>query len=1205
MLNALRRPCAVAHILRHLLLLLGALLIPVSAHAVLVGFHEIQTGNVSAASIAVSVPSRTVAGDVMIAAVTTRNAATITAPAGWTAVGGLNTSSGSTMRSAVYYRVVTGAEPASYTFTLSSSGRAVGIIAAYRGVDTANPIDVAGGQANSSASTITAPSVTASVSGGTLVALFSIATGTTISAPAGMNLRGSDTSGAASGIAMGLADQYLAASGATGTRGASAGSSAVNVGQLLVLRPASTVAAPVAWYKLDEASWNATAGEVVDSGSAGLNGTALGGATTGAGVKCRAGVFPGATGRVDVAYNSRLDMQSVFTVTAWIKPSSWPSSGNLMSFLSKDDNYEFHVASNGGLNWWWNSGAAQLFSPAGTAPTGQWTFVAFVFTRGSQSVYAGSSGTAATVRVSGTDTAQLNTNLLKLQIGDDQDFGGGSRRWQGSIDDVRIYAQALTSSEVDAIRTANLSCGVDHYRVQNNTSGVNCQAETVTVTAHDASHNAVSLTNSTTITLTAQYVSGAGSGNRGDWSLVSGGGTLDNGAADDGVATYTFAAGGESSVVFALKDTWAQTVNIAVSDGVATDTGGSASGDAGYNQNLAFNAAGFRFIDASNAALPNQVAGVPSAALNLQAIQSSSCGATGACTGVCTAAPGFASGSTVTVNLASECVNPIACQAGQQVSITNNGTTAIAANNNGSVASYTAKSLLFGNNATASFTLSYPDVGAIRLYARYTLPLAGGGASSNTMTGASNAFVVKPYRFAVSNVQRASDGFANPGAAGASGAAFIAAGDAFRATVTAMNALGSATPNYGKETTPEGARLAAALAGGLGLTNNPGVANATGFGAFSAGSATGASFAWPEVGIVTLSAGVADGDYLGAGDAAASIASGNVGRFVPHHFDLSGTSLANRATAACVPASSFTYMGEPLSLSYTLSARALDGSTTQNYATANNFAKLASTAGSAAPLSTIGLAARNGATNLTARLDTSAVSAMTWVSGVTGVTQTVALNRAGTPDGPFSTLELGIAPRDQDGVVLTGSAFNLAIGATNDHAMVGSTDVRYGRLRIFNASGSGLQALPVSLEVQHFNGTGFVPNTADSCTTLLKTDLMFRNFQKNLSACETSLTTPAASVRLAAGRATLTLARPVAGGDGRTDGSVDLMPRLSGAVSGNACVNASVVSATNAGKPWLQFDWAGTGSYDQNPTGRISFGLARKADQFIFFREVY
>jgi hypothetical protein len=1027
-------------------------------------------------------------------------------------------------------------------------------------------------------------------------------------------------------MGVGETEQAAAGAGASFTANAdtTGSSQPESLARTIALRPAA-VPAPVTRYAFDEAGWNGTANEVRNSAGAATNGQAAcsgGGCTVPSTTNtqalfCRSGLFNGSTQYVNVPTNTAgdttLDITGNLTIATWIRPDTLPS-GNLMSVASKDTNYEFHVAANGRINWWWDGQGAviDLFTPNGQIAANTWTHVALVFTRGSQSIYI--NGVEVTT-LAGPADADSNQDLavaagVPFQIGQDQIFAG--RYFDGRIDEMRVYRAALSEDDIKAIYAEVPPCTqVDHYRVQNNATGVNCQAESVTITAHDAAHSPVTLNDSTTITLAAAYVSGAGGGGRGDWRVVSGGGVLDNGAADDGVASYTFAAAGESSVVLALKDTWAQTVNIAVTDGTATDTSGTANADAGYNQDLAFNAAGFRFTDSGDNLIPNQVAGVSSGALVLQAIQSSACAPTGACTGVCTAPPGFAGGTNVSIELASECVDPIACQAGQQVSITNNGTSAVAANNAGSVTSYTAKALTFGANAQAGFTLTYPDVGAIRLHARYTIPLGTGGASPNTMAGASNAFVVKPYSFVVSGVQRTSDGFANPGAANAAGAAFIAAGEDFSATVTAVNAAGNATPNYGREISPEGARLVSTLAGGLGLTQNPAIANSSGFGAFSAGAASGSTFSWGEVGIITLSAGVADGDYLGAGEAALFTQSGNIGRFTPHHFVQSGASVTNRAALGCSPASGFTYLGEGIGLQFTLTARNQAGGTTQNYTTANSFAKLPTTPGNlppAVPTLGYGVRALGQGVDLSSRLNLTTVDALTWSAGQAAADTRIAVARAASPDGPFTDVRIGIAPRDADGVGMRSSDFDLDVDAAGgpDHAQLnlGGVELRYGRLRVFNAVGSQLLDLPVPLETQYYSGLGFATNAADGCTVLAKNGVMFLSFANNLSACETQAQSPGTALSFVGGRARLILSKPGSGGDGNA-GSVDLKPRLSAAETGNTCVGAAPSGALDAGLPYLQFDWGGTGAYDQNPVGRASFGQARSTPEFIYFRENY
>ena len=319
-------------------------------------------------------------------------------------------------------------------------------------------------------------------------------------------------------------------------------------------------------------------------------------------------------------------------------------------------------------------------------------------------------------------------------------------------------------------------------------------------------------------------------------------------------------------------------------------------------------------------AIPVQTAGTTSATHTVQAVRTDT--NTGVCTGVFT-------GNVPNIELASECVNPATCQAGQQVTFNNNGSGAIAANNGGAVSAWTTRTLTFGADSTASYTFAYPDVGSMRLHARYNI--AGSG---DYMSGSSSNFVVKPAGYTVTNILRTADSFANPGAADAGGAVFIKAGEAITLTATAVNSLGAATPNYGKEAVAEGVRLTSALAPGLGLSNDPGLGNAIIAGsAFTAGSATVTNVTWGEVGIITITPSVGDTDYLGTGDVTGTT-TGNIGRFTPHHFDVTPT---RQCLAPHAQAGGFTYVGQPFGYAtgmepvLTVTARNLAGGTTSNY----------------------------------------------------------------------------------------------------------------------------------------------------------------------------------------------------------------------------------------------------------------------------------
>ncbi len=174
--------------------------------------------NTGATNLVLPKPAGTVAGDVLIAAVTVRSTPTITAPVGWTTV--RTDTRGNALRQAVFVHVAAPGEPTSYTWTFSQALTAVGTIAAYSGVDTANPINAHNGQATASSTTITAPSVTTNVANAELVAFFGITGKTGLTPPSGMTEQRevSTPNGAGTKVTGALADELRLPSGATGSR---------------------------------------------------------------------------------------------------------------------------------------------------------------------------------------------------------------------------------------------------------------------------------------------------------------------------------------------------------------------------------------------------------------------------------------------------------------------------------------------------------------------------------------------------------------------------------------------------------------------------------------------------------------------------------------------------------------------------------------------------------------------------------------------------------------------------------------------------------------------------------------------------------------------------------------------------------------------------------------------------------------------------
>jgi MSHA biogenesis protein MshQ len=963
-------------------------------------------------------------------------------------------------------------------------------------------------------------------------------------------------------------------------------------------------AAPASDWHFDEASWSATPGAVVDSSGNGYNGTAMHGANTsalspaitGSPGTCGYGGFDGSTQYVA---SSGPHLASPFTVTAWIRPTASSSTGGRIWY--DDTNYDGYALSYGDsgntnlLRFYirypsttWAEGNLQL-----TANT--WYFIAGVLDAAnahSMTLYTldatGQILDQSTTSISGFTPSSSTLIGIGGATDSSQEGDLASRRFPGNIDEVTTYTSALTPSQIQLAAIGAHSCpvsaGPNHYAISDAGIAVNCQASPVTITALSAGQTPIATTNTIQVSTSTGH---------GDWTLTAGAGSFQPGASNSGTATYTYVTADVGSVTLSLRDTYAETVIINVTDGFATQQSGTALSS--QQPPLTFVPSGFRITNGANVGtvIGTQIAGETSVqSLALQAVR------TDTNTGACTAA--FASGATVNIPIAYQCNNPAACIAGQTLAITNNGTTTLIASNPASgVGAYTTVPMKFSTpNAEAPFTLNYTDAGQISLLERYNIPLGNGTGSGNYMLGSSQ-FVVQPYTLVVSNVActtyaagtcSAALGApgANPGAASAGGPAFIPAGQPFSATVTAQNFQGAATPNFGQETTPAAvtltANLVAPAAGDAAPLNNPAA-----FGAFRGGSATGTTFNWPEVGIITLTPGVAN--YLGSG-AVTGTASGDVGRFFPNAF---AVALNTPVFGTGCSAGSFSYLGQPLTYTVapvaTVTALAAAGTTTQNYTGA--FMKLADstltgrtyTPTPASPsLNVSGLPAAS-VDPVVADLGSGHVS-LTFSAG-----SGLAFNR-GAAIAPFNAnIALSINVIDADGVAGpnpvtfgTGSGISFSTSATQ----------YYGRLALRDAVGSELLDLPVPLTAQYYASPaiGFTTNTADSCTAA--PTMSFSNYQLNLKAGETCVRDTGS---------------PGISGVGCPAAAPPSSQYVSPAAAGNFDLilaapgtgNNGSLSVTAAAPSWLEYTWGSS----SNPVGMATFGVFPAPASRVHQREVY
>jgi MSHA biogenesis protein MshQ len=722
-----------------------------------------------------------------------------------------------------------------------------------------------------------------------------------------------------------------------------------------------------------------------------------------------------------------------------------------------------------------------------------------------------------------------------------------------------------TSEVIDAVTFGLLAQGavVDHYAIAHSGLGVTCEAEPVSITAHDASHNPVAPGTSTTITVSTAPAADA-------WALASGTGLFLN--LGGGVAEYTFGPGETSVGLWLTRTSATLTMNIGV-----LDTGGKSEQE---DPSIEFRDTALRFYsDGVANMIGTQIAGKPSnvapgvAALTLRAVQTNS--DTGACEARLTGAQ--------QIGVYFQCVDPPACLSGLTFAGVPIGS------NPGAP---TAVDLTFDGTGRAPFDFSYADAGQITLHAIKDLA-ASPPDPAITLTGASNAFVVRPFGLDLDfGDDRANNGTAGASyAADADGSVFVHAGENFVTTVTAVvwqagddvdqdgvpdagDVLGdnAATPNFGQETATPVVTVSHTL-----VLPSPGNAGGLAGGSFASWSAGARSQAltWSEVGIIDLSGILQSGSYLGTGNLTGEVR--NVGRFYPADFDVAANTPMFETACA-----DFTYIGQPFEYAnppqLTATARNLAGATTLNYT--GDFFKLTNAS-----------LANKIYDDTSGTLNTSSVPAPDPVIvDVGNGTATLTFSDGGgftfdraVPVAPFDAeIELTIEVIDEDGVAYASNPARFGDISTPGGGIDfdGPKEMRWGRLVLSNAFGSELLPLVLPLRAEYFRGGGFAVNLEDdgACTGYDATSLMY------------SAQDPPGFTVTGSGAGTLV--------SGRHDPSNPMLLSSMAAVPGSATAELPVPT-------WLQYDWRAPfdGLHTENPTASITFGIFSGRKAFIYQRE--
>ena len=166
-----------------------------------------------------------------------------------------------------------------------------------------------------------------------------------------------------------------------------------------------------------------------------------------------------------VALSSTAFRYTTFSVTSWVKPDT------VSSYLTVINNYESSGGAGGsppnsGWNFRVNNNAtismmgysthvSGIVTSTTTISASIWTHIAAVITPSTWKVYingvdGGGSGSATTTTIEYNSTGN-NT----CSIGRSDYVGGASQYFDGKMDDIRVYNDELTASEVAAIAQNN------------------------------------------------------------------------------------------------------------------------------------------------------------------------------------------------------------------------------------------------------------------------------------------------------------------------------------------------------------------------------------------------------------------------------------------------------------------------------------------------------------------------------------------------------------------------------------------------------------------------------------------------------------------------------------------------------------------------------------------------------------------------------
>jgi MSHA biogenesis protein MshQ len=739
-----------------------------------------------------------------------------------------------------------------------------------------------------------------------------------------------------------------------------------------------------------------------------------------------------------------------------------------------------------------------------------------------------------------------------------------------------------------------------HYHISHSGTGLTCEEEPVTITAHDRNHAPFKVTRNTTLTLSSSP------------------------SFDSVRPTRIRMRRGRDSVVARVrKGTPIDAIDIDVTDGFASDI----DGDAVEDPPLAFADAAFRFyadgVVLNNQNLATQIAGkannvVPNAQdLTVALVETDTL--TGACV------------TNIRRNRNIEfgfvCENPSSCVASSDLTVSARNTRTIDGTDFGDPLNYTTVGFRFSNQGEAPFSFNYEDAGAISLHARFNI-VGRNGLPDILVEGESPPIIVRPFALHMDvsgqrETDLADDGQINESfnaskdtvftsiADDARDSKFVKAGENFAVDLRAVAwdsaddsnldglpdigarlANNATTPNFGRETSSQSYNFDASLvlpSGGLaGALESSSFSIGGGSTSFSSGRAL-LNASYSEVGIIDALLDIPA--YLGTSQALVRGMLEKVGRFTPSYFDLRFSQGA--FSDAC---DSFSYLGQPFGYnvsslpSLELTARNADGDVTQNYSAADFMNLLPTGITRTFPIADATQLDTSGAlVSVQHEIDALYPDGRLFFGLAEGLSN-------GVVRYEFSPFErFTYTKSEQTELAPFSSDLEIALSALADTDDVTSNtlgswlplpaSIRVGRWSVESVVGSSSQSLAVPAFTEYLAASGdYTKNVADACT-VIGAALQVLDTDGN------AVTGDFSAIKVGNGQSALTYSSPLSSGDGGFS------------LSAPNDVGTLTIESDLSALPWLRSNWLGAGLDDPQPA-TAQFGQFRGHDRLIFWREL-